>query len=144
MAGIIFGCIMLILVGWAILKGKYAPFILFASGVAMLLFSVVFDTGSFMPKKALPTGSDYLNIIEFLRYSFSNNLSNLGLLIMTMVGFASYMTHIGANDAFVNIAIKPLSLIKSPYALVFPDFRQKSHFRCLKGSEVQDFRAFLL
>ncbi len=27
---------------------------------------------------------------------------------------------------------------------VFPDFRQKSHFRCLKGSEVQDFRAFLL
>ena len=25
-----------------------------------------------------------------------------------------------------------------------PDFRQKSHFRCLKGSEVQDFRAFLL
>ena len=122
MAGIIFGCIMLILVGWAILKGKYAPFILFASGVAMLLFSVVFDTGSFMPKKALPTGSDYLNIIEFLRYSFSNNLSNLGLLIMTMVGFASYMTHIGANDAFVNIAIKPLSLIKSPYALVFLAF----------------------
>ena len=122
MAGIIFGCIMLSLVGWAILKGKYAPFILFASGVAMLLFSVVFDTGSFMPKKALPTGSDYLNIIEFQRYSFSNNLSNLGLLIMTMVGFASYMTHIGANDAFVNIAIKPLSLIKSPYALVFLAF----------------------
>ena len=74
MAGIIFGCIMLILVGWAILKGKYAPFILFASGVAMLLFSVMFDTGSF------------------------------------------------ANDAFVNIAIKPLSLIKSPYALVFLAF----------------------
>lgn len=76
MAGIIFGCIMLILVGWAILKGKYAPFILFASGVAMLLFSVVFDTGSFMPKKALPTGSDYLNIIEFLRYSPNSRLTD--------------------------------------------------------------------
>lgn len=88
----------------------------------MLLFSIIFDTGSFMPKKALPTGNDYLNIIEFIRYMFSNNLSNLGLLIMTMVGFASYMTHIGANDAFVNIAIKPLSLIKSPYALVFLAF----------------------
>lgn len=122
MAGIIFGCIMLVLVGWAILKGKYASFILFASDAAMLLFSIIFDTGSFMPKKALPTGNDYLNIIEFIRYMFSNNLSNLGLLIMTMVGFASYMTHIGANDAFVNIAIKPLSLIKSPYALVFIAF----------------------
>lgn len=62
MAGIIFGCIILVLVGWAIVKGKYAPFILIASGVAMLAFSVFFDTGTFMPKKALPTGNDYLNI----------------------------------------------------------------------------------
>ncbi len=122
MAGIIFGCIILILVGWAIVKGKYAPFILIASGVAMLAFSVFFDTGTFMPKKALPTGNDYLNIIEFIRYMFSTRLAGLGLLIMTMVGFASYMTHIGANDAFVNIAIKPLSIIKSPYALVFLAF----------------------
>lgn len=53
---------------------------------------------------------------------FSTRLAGLGLLIMTMVGFASYMTHIGANDAFVNIAIKPLSIIKSPYALVFLAF----------------------
>lgn len=51
MAGIIFGCIILVLVGWAIVKGKYAPFILIASGVAMLAFSVFFDTGTFMPKK---------------------------------------------------------------------------------------------
>lgn len=122
MAGIIFGCIILVLVGWAIVKGKYAPFILIASGVAMLAFSVFFDTGTFMPKKALPTGNDYLNIIEFIRYMFSTRLAGLGLLIMTMVGFASYMTHIGANDAFVNIAIKPLSIIKSPYALVFLAF----------------------
>lgn len=122
MLGIVFGCLMLVLVGWAILKGKYAPFILFAAGAAMLLFAVIFDTGSFMPKKALPTGSEFFDIIEFIRYSFSNNFANLGLLIMTMVGFASYMTHIGANDAFVNIAVKPLSLIKSPYALVFLAF----------------------
>ena len=46
MAGIIFGCIILVLVGWAIVKGKYAPFILIASGVAMLAFSVFFDTGT--------------------------------------------------------------------------------------------------
>ena len=52
MAGIIFGCIILVLVGWAIVKGKYAPFILIASGVAMLAFSVFFDTGTFScPKK---------------------------------------------------------------------------------------------
>ena len=122
MLGIIIGCITLVVVGWAILKGKYAPMVLFASGAFMLICAVMFDTGTFMPKKALPTGNDYLNIIEFIRYMFSNRLAGLGFLIMAMVGFASYMTHIGANDAFVNIAIKPLSLIKNPYILVFVAF----------------------
>ena len=122
MLGIIIGCLTLVVVGWAILKGKYAPMVLFASGAFMLICAVMFDTGTFMPKKAVPTGNDYLNVIEFIRYMFSNRLAGLGFLIMTMVGFASYMTHIGANDAFVNIAIKPLSLIKNPYVLVFVAF----------------------
>lgn len=122
MLGVSIGIITLIVVGWAILKGKYAPLVLFLSGAIMLLCSVMFDTGTFMPKKALPTGNDYLNIIEFIRYMFSTRLAGLGLLIMVMVGFASYMTHIGANDAFVRIAIKPLGLIKNPYVMVFIAF----------------------
>ena len=122
MLGIIIGCVTLVVVGWAILKGKYAPLVLFASGAFMLACAVFFDIGTFLPKKALPTGNDYLNIVEYFRYMFSNRLANLGLLIMVMVGFANYMTHIGANDAFVKIAIKPLSIIKSPYALVFVAF----------------------
>ena len=122
MLGIIIGCATLIVVGWAILKGKYAPLVLFASGAFMLACAVFFDIGTFLPKKALPTGNAYLDIVEFFRYMFSNRLAGLGLLIMVMVGFANYMTHIGANDAFVKIAIKPLSLIKNPYALVFVAF----------------------
>ena len=69
MLGICIGIVVLIVVGWAIIKGKYAPLILFASGIFMLACSIFLDTGSFMPKKALPTGNDYLNIVEFLRYS---------------------------------------------------------------------------
>lgn len=122
MLGILIGCATIFVVGWAILKGRYPQLVLFASGVFMLLCAVIFDTGTFLPKKALSTGNDYLNIVEFIRYMFSNRMADLGLLIMSMVGFASYMTHIGANDAFVNIAIKPLSIIKSPYALVFVAF----------------------
>ena len=122
MIGILIGCATLFVVGWAILKGKYAPMVLFTSGAFMLACAIFFDVGTFLPKKALPTGNDYLNIVEFIRYMFSNRLAELGLLIMSMVGFASYMTHIGANDAFVNVAIKPLSLIKSPYAIVFVAF----------------------
>ena len=122
MIGILIGCVTLIVVGWAILKGKYAPMVLFATGVFMLLCAIFFETGTFMPAKALATGNAYTDVIEFVRYMFSTRLAGLGLLIMTMVGFASYMTHIGANDAFVNIAVKPLSLIKNPYIIVFVAF----------------------
>lgn len=122
MLGIAIGLAVLVVVGWAILKGKDAKLILFASGIFMLACAIFFDIGTFLPKKAAPTGNEYLDIIEYIRYMFSNNLASLGLLIMVMVGFASYMTHIGANDAFVNIAIKPLSIIKNPYALVFVGF----------------------
>lgn len=119
MAGIIIGFITIVIVGYAIIKGKYAPMVLFTSGAFMLLCAVAFDTGSFLPKKALATGNQYLDVIEFIRYVFSNRLAELGLIIMVMVGFASYMTHIGANDAFVSLVIKPLSKIKSPYVMVF-------------------------
>ena len=124
MIGIIIGCIVLVIVGWSIIKGKYAPLVLMGSGVIMLACSIIFDTGTFMPKKGVvPTGNEFLDIFEFLRYSFVKQATNLALIIMTMVGFASYMTHIGANDAFVRVAIKPLGLVKKyPYVMVFVGF----------------------
>ena len=82
MIGILIGCLTILVVGWAILKGKYAPMVLFASGAFMLLCAIFFDTGTFMPKKALPTGNDYLNVIEFIRYMFSNRLAGLGLSLI--------------------------------------------------------------
>ncbi|MBR8461759.1 C4-dicarboxylate transporter DcuC [Campylobacter sp. faydin G-24] len=122
MLGIIIGIIILIAVGWAIVKGKYAPLVLFASGVFMLVCSAILKTGKFMPKKAMPTGNEYLDIIEYIRYMFSNTMAELGLLIMFMVGFANYMTHIGANDAFVSMTTKRLTKIKNPYFMIFAAF----------------------
>lgn len=122
MLGIVIASIVLCVVGWAIIKGKYAPLTLFLAGVIMLVCSIFLDTGSFMPKKALATGNDYFNIIEFIRYMFSNRLANLGLIIMFMVGFASYMTHIDANNAFVSIATKRLKAMKNPYIMIFVAF----------------------
>lgn len=57
MLGIITGLIVLFIVGWAIIKGKYAPLVLLSSGIFMLICAVILDTGEFMPKKAIPTGN---------------------------------------------------------------------------------------
>ena len=43
MLGICIGILVLIVVGWAIIKGKYAPLILFASGIFMLAQSRLAD-----------------------------------------------------------------------------------------------------
>lgn len=59
MIGTLIGTLTLVVVGWAILKGKYAPLVLFVSGAFMLACAVFFDLGTFLPKKALPTGNDY-------------------------------------------------------------------------------------
>lgn len=122
MLGVIIGSVVLFIVGWTIIKGKYAPLTLFLSGVFMLICSIVLQTGKFMPKKAVPTGNEYLDIIEYIRYMFSDRMADLGLLIMFMVGFATYMTHIGANSAFVSLTTGRLSKIKSPYFMIFVAF----------------------
>jgi DcuC family C4-dicarboxylate transporter len=38
---------------------------------------------------------------------------DLGMMIMMLCGFATYMTHIGANDMVVKLASKPLQYINS-------------------------------
>ena len=43
---------------------------------------------------------------------------DLGMMIMMLCGFATYMTHIGANDMVVKLASKPLRYINSPYLLM--------------------------
>ncbi|MGF1725315.1 C4-dicarboxylate transporter DcuC [Photobacterium nomapromontoriensis] len=122
MLGVTIGLVVVFFVGRAILKGKYPQLVLFTAGIVMLTCSVAFNLGSFLPANAMATGNGYLDIVEFIRYMFSYRLAGLGLIIMVMVGFANYMTYIGANDAFVNIAIKPMGLIKNPYIMIFVAF----------------------
>ena len=42
--GIIIGLVTLFVVGYAIIKGKYAPLVLFLSGIFMLICSVMLGT----------------------------------------------------------------------------------------------------
>ena len=121
MFGLAVGLIVIVLVARAIFQKKYPQMVLFSAGMAMMLVAATMDM-SFLPSKAHPTGNSYLDIIEMIRYMFSYRLAGLGLIIMVMVGFANYMTYIGANDAFVNIAIKPMQMVKNPYVMVFVAF----------------------
>lgn len=46
----------------------------------------------------------------------------LGLLIMVLIGFSAYMSHIGANDTVIRVLSRPLGHIRSPYFLLLGAF----------------------
>ena len=49
---------------------------------------------------------------------FSYRAAGLGLTIMAVAGFATYMSHIGASQALVWVAVKPVAGIQSSYLML--------------------------
>ncbi len=54
-----------------------------------------------------------------MRNLFSTRAADLGLMIMTLMGFAHYMDHIGANEAVVRVVTRPLRTLRSPIFCFF-------------------------
>src|SRR5690606_10532884 len=71
-----------------------------------------------LPGKIASTGNMLTDALEYVKFMLQNRGGGLGMQIMLLCGFASYMTHIGANNVVVKQFSKPLSVIKSPYVLL--------------------------
>jgi DcuC family C4-dicarboxylate transporter len=71
-----------------------------------------------LPSKVTSTGNMVTDALEYVKYMLQYRGGGLGMQIMLLCGFASYMTHIGANNVVVKQFSKPLSVIKSPYVLL--------------------------
>ena len=64
------------------------------------------------------SGLSWLDPFVQIKKIFISQMGNVGLTIMVLFGFSSYMSHIGANDVTVMLLTRPLSRIRSPYLLV--------------------------
>ncbi len=53
-----------------------------------------------------------------IKESFSQTNAGIGLMIMTIGGFVSYIDHIGASSTLVQLSIKPLSIFKNKPHLI--------------------------
>ncbi|MGF1707034.1 C4-dicarboxylate transporter DcuC [Enterovibrio baiacu] len=105
-------------VGYFIVKKYNTQAVLFLAGLFMIALAVIDGTTDFLPKGGKPTGSIIVDFFEVIKVISSSTLSKLGLIIMAVGGFSKYMGHIGAANAMVNIATKPLSHIKNPYMVL--------------------------
>ncbi|MFY9241476.1 MAG: C4-dicarboxylate transporter DcuC [Polaribacter sp.] len=112
--GVIISLVFVVLVAKLLLK-KYNPHaVLLLSGLAMLVISQILSYQ--MPSLENPTGFAGFDLFRYIKESFSETNAGVGLMIMSIGGFVAYIDKIGASEALVYVAMKPLKLLrKYPY-----------------------------
>ncbi|ANU38383.1 anaerobic C4-dicarboxylate transporter DcuC [Vibrio scophthalmi] len=117
MLELLIGLVVTVAVGYFIVKGYKPAGVLLTAGLA-LMFMTGFLGHSILPSKIASTGNMFTDALEYVKFMLQNRGGGLGMQIMLLCGFASYMTHIGANNVVVKQFSKPLAVIKSPYVLL--------------------------
>ena len=120
--GAIISLIFIAFSGILLLK-KYNPHaVLLVSGLLMLIIANLLDYN--LPSLRVPTGFSGFDLFRYIKESFSKTNAGVGLMIMAIGGFVAYIDKIGASNALVFVAMKPLKLFKKyPYiaaSLVIP------------------------
>ena len=120
--GPVLSLVFIIIVARLLLKKYHPHAVLLIAGLAMLLISLFLKND--LPPLKNPTGFSGFDLFAFIKESFSNTNAGVGLMIMAIGGFVAYIDKIGASNALVYVAMKPLKLFKKyPYiaaSLVIP------------------------
>jgi DcuC family C4-dicarboxylate transporter len=119
MAALIIAIVITVIAAWLIVKNYQPQTVLLLAGLALLTITILFyPENSILYDKAKSTGSNWLDIFSFAKESLTTQIAGIGLIIMAAGGFASYMDHIKASNAMVNMCIRPLQVIKAPYLIL--------------------------
>ncbi|MCX2682344.1 C4-dicarboxylate transporter DcuC [Campylobacter sp. MIT 21-1685] len=107
---------------------QYNPiFVFLFSGIIVLIFSFYLtDTPVPLTERKNPQDMTFFTILldsfAFITESFKQQLAGVGLIIMSVAGFAAYMKHINASAKLAFLANKPLSKIKNKYLILSGTF----------------------
>lgn len=94
-----------------LLLRKYFPHaVLLCAGLIMMAIALLLDIP--MPLLEKSTGNQGLDLFRYITESFAETNMGVGLMIMAIGGFVAYIDKIGASDALVYIAMKPLGLLR--------------------------------
>ncbi|MFY8033655.1 MAG: C4-dicarboxylate transporter DcuC, partial [Flexibacteraceae bacterium] len=101
---------------WLLMRKYNAIAVLLFGGVIMQVVAY-FLLGK-LPKLKAPTNLPYFDFVQYITEALADTNAGVGLVIMIISGFVAYMDKIGASDALVNAAMKPLTVLKKyPYVL---------------------------
>lgn len=117
MFGIILSVIVLLTMGYLILKNYKPQVVLAAAGIFLMICGVWLGYGALVaPEKS--SGYLLVDIYNEILRMLSSRAAGLGLSIMAVGGYARYMDRMGASRAMVSLLSRPLKLIRSPYIVL--------------------------
>lgn len=113
-------------VAYFVLKNYNPIFVFFLSGLIILILAF-YLTGTPIPdSNRKPEQITFLtNLLDGFAYitaTFKKNLAGVGLIIMSVAGFAAYMKHINASAKLAYLANKPLGKISNKYLVLSGTF----------------------
>lgn len=97
----IFAILILVLAGWAIAKNYDAKVVLFAAGFLLMYAALIMGSDVLTGKDA--SGLAWADPFKAVKDLFIKQYANAGLIILTLFGFAAYMSKIGANDKVIEL-----------------------------------------
>ena len=115
---ILLGVLALTGAGILIIRGYNAKGILFSIGITLMILA--YALGQDITKT--PGGDPVADLTNNIYGLFENRGGGLGMIIMILIGFSAYMSHIVANDVVIRVLYKPLRHIRSPYILLAGGF----------------------
>jgi len=109
--GPILSLIFIAIVAKLLLSKVYPHAVLLIAGLLMMGLALVLQFN--MPKLDNPTGLGGFDLFRYIKESFSSINAGVGLMIMSIGGFVAYTHKIGASNALVQLAMRPLRIFKN-------------------------------
>ena len=112
-------CLIIIAVTGILLMKRYQPQpILIGLGILMMFIAYEGNWIDAILARDQSTGVLIFDAMDIVRITTSNNIVNLGLMIMTCAGYAKYMEYIGAGTRLAHTLIRPLYRLNQPYIVL--------------------------
>ena len=103
---------------YLIYKKVHAATAIFAAGVILLMLAALTGRAEFRTTEIEATGNSFYDQLLVIDALFKERFSGIGMAIMVLFGFVSYMRHIGADAKTVVVLSSPLKRFKGSYWLV--------------------------
>ncbi|MDE5603099.1 MAG: C4-dicarboxylate transporter DcuC [Helicobacter sp.] len=115
------------IVTYYILKQYNPIFVFLFSGIILLIFAFYLTgtpiaSGIQRKSEEITFLTNLLDSFTFITATFKKQLAGVGLIIMSVAGFAAYMKHINASAKLAFLANKPLSKFQNKYLILSGTF----------------------